>query len=165
MKNATMTRLIPMDAAVLSYLIEVGGSAPYSAIPAKLFSGTIPEGHPDLVTQGLVENHGDDVRITAAGRAAVSNAPNEAPYSIGAAQYAGRWNGKPQKAVRCPSSTGYKTRAARLVEALKGRYSHRERAYIVSPAKAAKFEKLYADGWDASAVTGELEPPHGNSRA
>lgn len=81
-------------------------------------------------------------------------------YTTSPARYAGRWNGKPQVAVRCPSPDGYKTRAARLIgDGLKGRYSRREHAYIVSPAKAAKFERLYAEGWDASSFTGALVPP------
>ena len=87
-------------------------------------------------------------------------------YSIAAARYAGRYNGKPQMAIRCPSHNGYKTRAARLIgDGLNGRYSGRELAYIVSPAKAAKFEKLYAEGWDASPYSGELQPPQVESAA
>lgn len=83
-----------------------------------------------------------------------------AAYTISPARYAGRWNGKPQMAVRCPSDTTFKTRAARLIgDGLKGRYSGREHAYIVSPAKARKFEKLYADGYDASTFTGALIAP------
>ena len=81
------------------------------------------------------------------------------PYSIAPARYAGRWNGKPQMAIHCPSPDGLKTRAARLVEGLRGRYSGRERAYIVSPTKAAKFERLYAEGWDANSFSGELRAP------
>jgi hypothetical protein len=82
------------------------------------------------------------------------------PYTIGPAKYAGRWNGKPQMAVRTPSPDDYKTRAARLIgDGLKGRYSGREHAYIVSPTKAAKFEKLFAEGWDANSYSGELIAP------
>lgn len=62
-------------------------------------------------------------------------------------------------AVRCPSSNGCKTRAARLAEALKGRWSNRERAYIMSEPKERRLRELYAEGWDASIMTGELEPP------
>lgn len=81
-------------------------------------------------------------------------------YTITPARYAGRWNGKPQMAVCCPSDTMFKTRAARLIgDGLKGRYSGRESAYIVSPAKARKFEMLYAAGYDANSYSGELIAP------
>jgi hypothetical protein len=85
----------------------------------------------------------------------------QTPYTIAWARYAGRWNGKPQMAVHCRSDgSGMKTRAMRLIgDGLKGRYSGRENAYIVSPTKAARFERLYAEGWDASFITGALEPP------
>ena len=78
---------------------------------------------------------------------------------VSPARYAGRWNGKPQCAVRCPSDgTGFKTRAMRLASALNARYSGREHAYIMSPAKATKLVKLYAAGRDACAVTRKLDP-------
>ena len=85
--------------------------------------------------------------------------PAEPGYTIGDARYA-----KGQKLVKVTSSgTGLKTRAARLVgDGLKGRYTNREHGYIVSPTKAARFEDLYAQGWDASAITGELQPPEGH---
>ncbi len=82
-----------------------------------------------------------------------------APYTIGPAKYAGRYAGNAQKAIKCPSDGGYKTRAARLAQALKGRYTSRERAYILSATKAEKFEALYAAGYDANPVTHELIPP------
>lgn len=82
---------------------------------------------------------------------------NLAPL-IGPARYAGRWNGKPQMAVKCPSDgTGYKTRADRLCCALNGRYSHREGAYIMSPSKAQKLAALFAAGRDANPFTYELD--------
>lgn len=62
--------------------------------------------------------------------------------------------------VRCPSSNGFKTRAARLIgDGLNCRYSHREGGYIASATKVRKFEALYAEGWDASFITGKLEAP------
>jgi hypothetical protein len=61
-----------MDVAGLSYLIEHGGECPFDAIPARLFGGTIPHGHPDLVDLGMVENDGAIVRITDLGRAAIA---------------------------------------------------------------------------------------------
>lgn len=77
-------------------------------------------------------------------------------YTISDARYAKR-----MKAVRIVSSgDGWKTRADRLAETLaNGRYTHRERAYIMSPRRAAKFEELYAAGWDASFITRELQEP------
>jgi hypothetical protein len=60
-------------------------------------------------------------------------------------------------AIRCPSTNGLKTRAARLAAfAIKGRWSGREKAYIVSPTKAEKFERLYSEGFDACVMTGKL---------
>jgi hypothetical protein len=83
------------------------------------------------------------------------------PYTINPARYAGRWNGKPQMAVHCtPNGTGFKTRAMRLIgDHLNGRYSGRERAYIVSPAKVRKFEQLFAHGYDANSWNGALIAP------
>lgn len=76
-------------------------------------------------------------------------------FTITPARYA-----KGKMAVRCPSGNGYKTRAARLAEAIaRGRYTGRERAYIMGPKSAEKFQRLYAEGWDASVFTYELEPP------
>lgn len=60
--------LLQMDYNCLGYLIEHGGEAPAIAIPAKLFSGSIPDGHPDLVDLGMIENDGDIVRVTQAAR-------------------------------------------------------------------------------------------------
>jgi hypothetical protein len=82
-----------------------------------------------------------------------------AAYTIRPAKYAGRWNNKPQMAVSCPSADGFKSRAARIMGALNARYSGRENAYIVSPAKAAKFERLLAEGWDGNTWSGALIPP------
>ena len=76
-------------------------------------------------------------------------------YTIRPARYA-----KAMMAVSCPSLDGLKTRAARLADALaRGRYTHRERAYIMSRRNAGRFEELYRLGWDASTVTGELKGP------
>jgi len=57
---------------------------------------------------------------------------------------------KNQVAISCPSSDGYKTRAARLCEHLNGRYSGRENAYIMSQSKAKRFEELYKLGFSAT---------------
>lgn len=77
-------------------------------------------------------------------------------YTIAPARYA-----KGKMAVRCPSPDKFKTRAARLAEAM-GRsvyYSHRSHAYIMSAAMAGRFAKLYAEGWDGNVTTNSLEPP------
>lgn len=76
-------------------------------------------------------------------------------YTVSPARYA-----KGKMAVRCPSKDGWKSRAARLAGAIaRGRYTGRERAYIMSPTAAAKFERLFLEGWDACVITLELEPP------
>ncbi|KFL31722.1 hypothetical protein JP75_06515 [Devosia riboflavina] len=81
--------------------------------------------------------------------------PPNPDYSVSPARYA-----KGMLAVKCPSPNGYKTRAARLIgDGLKCRWSNRERAYIVPPTKLARFEVLFAEGWDASTFTGKLEEP------
>lgn len=47
-------------------------------------------------------------------------------------------------AVHCPSDgSGYKTRAMRLADAHGGRWSNREKAYIMSPAAALKVKRAY----------------------
>jgi hypothetical protein len=62
-----------MDYAVLGYLAECGGSAPYAAIPAKLFRGEIPEVAPTLLELGLIEHCGELTSITDAGALALSS--------------------------------------------------------------------------------------------
>jgi hypothetical protein len=63
--------------------------------------------------------------------------------------------------IQCRNDgTGYKNRCHRVAEALaRGRYTGRENAYILSPAAAKRFERLYAEGYDASVITYELEAP------
>lgn len=80
-----------------------------------------------------------------------------APYTITPARYA-----KGKMVIRPTSDgTGFKTRAACLAGAkgIGGKWVHRSGGYTVSPSAAALFERLYADGWDASFFTGELIPP------
>lgn len=78
-------------------------------------------------------------------------------YTISPARYAGRRNGKQFHAVRCPSTDGFKTRAARLAEyCARGRFTNRESAYIMGPRQLARFIELYNNGADASPITGEL---------
>lgn len=76
-------------------------------------------------------------------------------YTISTARYA-----KGMKLVRIPSENGFKTRAARLLGAgLRARYPNREAGYGASPAKTAKFERRFAAGWAAAALTGALLAP------
>lgn len=77
--------------------------------------------------------------------------PPEPGFTISRARYA-----RGQCAVRCESGDGYKTRAMRLCEHVGGRWSNREGAYIMSERKAARLQKLFEAGRDASPVTGEL---------
>jgi hypothetical protein len=65
----------------------------------------------------------------------------------------------PQCVVRCPSDDGYKTRAARLAEALKGRWTHRAGGYIMSSRKAEQFVTLYGEGWDGCFMQNKLVAP------
>jgi hypothetical protein len=65
------------------------------------------------------------------------------------------------KIIQCYSPDGFKTRAHRLASA-KGKYAHRSGGYCVTPSGAREFERLYAEGWDASYVTGLKEPPKEN---
>jgi hypothetical protein len=82
-------------------------------------------------------------------------------YTIAPARYS-----KGDFAIRCPSDTGLKTRAARLIgDGLNCRHSGREKAYIASASKVKKFEKLYAAGWDACVITGKLEAPRESENA
>ena len=53
---------------------------------------------------------------------------------------------------------GFKGRVAYLIDHLKGRWSNRERVYIMSPSKVAKLRKLYAEGYSAT-IFGELVAP------
>lgn len=91
-----------------------------------------------------------------AANTATQPATHTAPgaFTIGQARYA-----KGQVLVRIPNTSGFKTRAERLAGALRGRWSNRERGYVMSPTKAKRLEKLYQEGWDAGLLSGELEPP------
>jgi len=48
------------------------------------------------------------------------------------------------------SHQGFKGSVSRLCDVLNGKYSHREHAYIMSPAKVKKLELLIDAGWDGS---------------
>lgn len=80
-----------------------------------------------------------------------------ADYQITPARYA-----KGKMIIRSVSNgSGYKNRADRLAEAkgIGGKYVHRSHGYTVSIAAATRFVKLYAEGWDASSWSGEMEAP------
>lgn len=71
---------------------------------------------------------------------------------------------KGMKLVECKSDgSGWKTRAMRLCDAMKGRYTGRENGYIMSPTKAMRFMKLLAEGWDAGYLGG-IRPPEREHR-
>lgn len=67
-RQTIVDELIPMDRAVLSFLLEQGGSFVTSAIPSRMFAGEIPKGLPDLVDMGLIEHSGDVTSLTTKGR-------------------------------------------------------------------------------------------------
>jgi hypothetical protein len=67
------TALLPMDRLALQHLVEVGGSSPSVAIPARLFAGDRPEGLPNMVELGLIKHVGtDEIAITQIGREALA---------------------------------------------------------------------------------------------
>lgn len=77
--------------------------------------------------------------------------PSALPFEVRSARYA-----RGKAAVFCHSESEFMTRAMRLCVHLKGQYSKREHAYIMSWAKVQKLMTLWRDGKDACAVTGEL---------
>jgi|HubBroStandDraft_6_1064221.scaffolds.fasta_scaffold00056_123 hypothetical protein len=79
---------------------------------------------------------------------------DEPGYTIKPARYA-----KNMMAVHCASypNNWMKTRAMCLAGRFSNeRYSHREKAYIMSKTAATKFEKAWKEGWKASPITGRL---------
>jgi hypothetical protein len=76
-------------------------------------------------------------------------------FKIDPARYA-----KGKVIVQTPSDTGWKTRAGRLADTIaRGNYTNREKGYVMSPSQAEKFQKLFAEGWDASSFTRTLQAP------
>lgn len=55
-------------------------------------------------------------------------------------------------AVSCSSKDGLKTRAARITEACGGRWSGREKAYILPESRAVTVQALFDAGWDATVL-------------
>lgn len=82
--------------------------------------------------------------------------PDHPDYTLTPARYA-----KGMIAVRPkPDGSGYKTRAGYLAARMaNGRHSGREGAYILTPTASERFVRLYAEGWDANAISGELIEP------
>lgn len=67
---------------------------------------------------------------------------------------------KRQMAVSCAGNgSGFKTHAMRLCDYLNGRWSNRERAYIMSTTKADKLKRLHAAGFDATMMSNRLISP------
>lgn len=54
--------------------------------------------------------------------------------------------------VRSTSSTGFKSPAHRLCEAVGLRYVGRAHGYVGTSAQAARVERLHAAGWDAHTI-------------
>lgn len=76
-------------------------------------------------------------------------------FTIAPARYS-----KNNMAVRCESDGSvFKTRAMRLASALPSRYSHRERAYIMSKRATERLQKLFDEGADANIMTHEISVP------
>jgi DNA polymerase III sliding clamp (beta) subunit (PCNA family) len=82
-------------------------------------------------------------------------------YSIGKARYA-----KGKMAIQAPSTDGYKTRGECLAQALGGRWTSRESAWIVTPRQAERFETMIREGWDGNVYFDkpQLVPPGGEHR-
>jgi hypothetical protein len=84
----------------------------------------------------------------------------EMPYTITPARYAkGMMCVRPNDEINHSEYMTFKGRASRLCDHLRGRWTHRDGGYIMSPTKAARFEKLYAEGWSAHSFSGELYKP------
>ena len=61
--------------------------------------------------------------------------------------------------IQVPSEGGWKNRGQRLAEAVGGRWTHRERGFIMSKTKAKRFMRFYEEGWDAEFMSNKLIPP------
>jgi len=77
------------------------------------------------------------------------------PYTITPARYS-----KDNFIVRTQADGSWKSRACRLIgDGLNCRWTGREKGYVASASKVRKFERLYAEGWDACFFSRKLEPP------
>lgn len=81
---------------------------------------------------------------------------NDTAISVSPAKYA-----KNQIAVRCVSLDGFKSRASRLAEGLNGRWSNREKAFIMSPSKVEKLKSMLSSGEDYSPITRQFKSEEG----
>lgn len=78
-------------------------------------------------------------------------------YSINPARYA-----KNCIAVKCPSIGMFKSREARIVEAIGGRWSNREKSYILAATKENRLRDLIAADYDG--IVRFTEKPNGAYR-
>jgi len=83
----------------------------------------------------------------------------EPEYTIQPARYA-----KNMMVIHCkPNRLGWMTTAERIACVLSShRYSHRERAYLMSKHRATAFQTLLNAGWGANPITATLIGPHGS---
>lgn len=78
---------------------------------------------------------------------------NNGHWSIDAARYA------KGKVAITPRSDGLKSGAAAIAEALGGKWTDREKAYILPKTKENRFIALSNGGWESSPIMGTLTPP------
>lgn len=80
-----------------------------------------------------------------------SGAGNAVAYTSEPARYA-----KGKLAVRPSSSGNFRSNASYLAEAVGGRYSNRERAYIMSPSQVRRMDAYLRQGMTANPISGEI---------
>lgn len=121
-------------------------------IEAKHRAGVFDEGDPNHPKRNGGVNYATGKVVTVVWPAVGGSVGSRDPApELSPARYS-----KGNVAVRTQSPDGYKTRAARLADHLRGRYSNREHAYIMSPSKAKKLKTLFEAGRDASFFSGAL---------
>lgn len=82
----------------------------------------------------------------------LTNPANTSPYTVSSARYA-----KGMMLVRVnDSAAGFKGRASYLVKYVGGRWTNRERGYVLSPAKLRRLETLYSGGYDTDLFSERL---------
>lgn len=134
--------MVAMDSSKIASLVALGAAGALMVLP---LLPNRPRSNRRTRRNGPRSLTCDDVRVTT---------PH---YEISAARYA-----KGKCAIRCvKSGTGFKTRADYLVIALGGRYTHRERSFILSPSAARRFHLLYQEGWNADLFGEKLISPSG----
>ena len=72
-------------------------------------------------------------------------------YRIQAARYA-----KGKVLVQAPSTDGWATRASRVAEGVGGKYTNREKGFIMSPKQAERFHQMVRHGRDFNAISGKV---------